>query len=80
VAEVRLPDSSGRKTHCCGGPDELLYPDIAGGVTRARMKQLREAGGKLTVTACPVCLLNLRREGEVMDISNLLVRRMKPGS
>ncbi len=80
VAEVKLPDSSGRKTHCCGGPDELLYPGIAGGVSRARMKQLREAGGRLTVTACPVCLLNLGREGEAMDISDLLVRRMKPGS
>lgn len=71
AAEVVLPDNSGKKTHCCGGPDELLYPSISFNVSRARLSQLKETGTDFTVTACPVCLLNMRG-GNIIDLSRLL--------
>ncbi len=73
AADISLPDRHGRRTHCCGGPDELLFPEISSGVTATRTAQLAEAGNSMTVTACPVCLLNLRHGGEVADMSQLLV-------
>ncbi len=72
AADISLPASCGRGTHCCGGPDELLYPEIGRGVTAARTGQLDETGAGTTLTACPVCLVNLGRNGRVVDISDLL--------
>lgn len=71
AAEVVLPDNSGKKTHCCGGPDELLYPSISSNVSKARVSQLRETSADATVTACPVCLLNMRGNN-IIDLSELL--------
>lgn len=73
VARVRLPTDHGKRTHCCGGPDELLYPSISRGVSANRTSQLEQAGGEFTVTACPVCILNLRGRGIVKDLSELLL-------
>ncbi len=75
--EVREPDFSRRLTGCCGGPIESLLPTIASEVARKRVKELVEAGSKRLVVACPICLVNLRREArefgaEVLDISELL--------
>ena len=72
TAEVRLPDNSGKRTHCCGGPDELLYPSISRNVSSSRNSQLAAAGGERTVTACPVCTLNLGYRGTT-DLSQLLL-------
>lgn len=71
AADVVLPDNNGRKTHCCGGPDELLYPAISSNVSAARRSQLEETGAQTTVTACPVCLLNMRGRG-IVDLSSVL--------
>ncbi len=73
VSSVRLPDYSGKRTHCCGGPDEMLYPEISKRVSLSRISQLHEGGGPTTVVACPVCLLNLRGGGGLKDLSSILM-------
>lgn len=75
-ARVREPALSGRRTLCCGGPIESLFPGRARSVCAKRMDQL-EAAGDRVVAMCPICLLNLARaaEGrpvEVEDISEVL--------
>ncbi len=67
-----MPAKSGRSTYCCGGPDELLFPGIADRVSRRRSEQLEMTGADVTVTACPVCNITLRRSGKVMDIASVL--------
>lgn len=67
------PPHSRRRTMCCGGPDELLYPGIAERVSTARYEELKRIGAQQILTACPVCLMNLDREGDVFDISEFLM-------
>ncbi|HUI86585.1 MAG TPA: (Fe-S)-binding protein [Nitrososphaerales archaeon] len=67
------PPRSRRRTMCCGGPDELLYPGIAEKVSKAGYEELKKTGAEQILTACPVCLMNLGREGEVFDISEFLM-------
>jgi Fe-S oxidoreductase len=73
VATNLEPPRSKRRTMCCGGPDELLYPGIAERVSKARYVELKRTGAQQILTACPVCLMNLDREGDVFDISEFLM-------
>ncbi len=74
VSDVKLPSRSGKRTHCCGGPVELIDGDLAASVSEKRARQLEEAecNGCETVTACPVCYSNLSGTTEVKDISQIL--------
>ena len=72
ACDVSLPSRNGRRTHCCGGPDELLFPSTASAVSRRRTEQLAETGADIVVTACPVCRVNIRTGGEVTDIASVL--------
>lgn len=76
ASRVTLPDNHGKRTHCCGGPDELLFPSISEGVAGSREKQLENAGSGRTATACPVCLMRLRQVKGITDISQILVERL----
>ncbi|MGC8568995.1 MAG: heterodisulfide reductase-related iron-sulfur binding cluster [Nitrososphaeria archaeon] len=67
-----LPAHSGRNTYCCGGPIEFLYPGSSEKIARRRLKELRDTGAELAVTACPICYSNLFAEGYVADIPELL--------
>ena len=74
---VREPESHGRKTLCCGGPIESLFPSRAKAICARRLDELRAAADHVAAM-CPICLLNLERGGEgrdvtVQDISELLV-------
>ncbi len=74
--EVVEPENSGVFTFCCGGPVESLYPDKALSIAERRVKELVEYGDSV-VTMCPICLANLRRvanEVEVLDIATYLER------
>jgi Fe-S oxidoreductase len=71
-AVTSMPARSGRNTYCCGGPDELLFPEITGNVSRRRNEQLEMTGAEVTVTACPVCSITLRNDRKVMDIASVL--------
>ena len=68
----------GASTSCCGGPVESLSPALATKVARVRLQELVKASGNV-VTACPVCLANLRRASDgavrIIDIALLLTGR-----
>lgn len=71
LAMVIYPDRSGDKTFCCGGPDELLFPEISKNVSEDRYNQLIKLS-KNIVTSCPICLYSISRNGNVMDIIDII--------
>ncbi|CAC11681.1 heterodisulfide reductase related protein [Thermoplasma acidophilum] len=60
-------------TRCCGGPDELLFPEISERISQKRFEELKSTGYPI-VTACPICYANLAKDDSVMDISELLLK------
>jgi len=72
---VLEPPRNKKDTSCCGGPIEMLYPELARRVALKRMKEL-QAVGKSIVVACPICNANLSRAAqkdvEVEDLSTYL--------
>ncbi len=79
ACNVTLPSKSGRKTHCCGGPDELLFPAIARAVSWKRSEQLGETGADIIVTACPVCRVSISSGGKMLDIAAALRESVTSG-
>jgi Fe-S oxidoreductase len=79
--EIVEPELSGSMTFCCGGPLETLFPGKSTEIARKRVDQLSACRPNL-VTACPLCLANLKRVAptgvEVRDISDYLVRAYCP--
>lgn len=73
---VAEPERARERTWCCGGPAETLYPAKAAAVAAERVEQLRAAGADC-VTACPICLANLRGAANgglrLRDLSDVLV-------
>ena len=70
--DLRLPKRSGKRTMCCGGPNELLFPDLSGKISRRRYHDLASLGADRIVTACPICFVNLKGDGRTMDLSELI--------
>jgi Fe-S oxidoreductase len=72
-AGVRVlePASNRRRTLCCGGPIESLFPSRAKSICRRRLKELG-AAGKHIVAMCPICLLNLERTAEADKLDLML--------
>lgn len=77
IARVTYPQRSGKRTMCCGGPDEALYAGLSQRISEERSSQLKAAGTKRTITACPICYSNLSGDGAVEDISGFLASHMK---
>ncbi|MGC8609438.1 MAG: (Fe-S)-binding protein [Thermoplasmata archaeon] len=61
-----------KPTRCCGGPAELLYPDISRRVSEKRYMELKNTNKKI-ITACPICFANLARGPDVEDISEVIM-------
>ncbi len=80
VAKVTYPERSGKRTMCCGGPDELLFGKLSGNISEARFAQLKSTGAERIITACPICFTNLNKDSTVVDISQLLVERLQAGT
>lgn len=72
ISKVELPPRSGRRTMCCGGPDELLFPDIAEKVSEDRYRELDGMHSDRIVTACPICYSNLSKGDQVVEIGDYL--------
>ncbi len=77
VATVNLPPRSGRRTKCCGGPDELIFPELTQKVSEDRYRELQETKAEKIVTACPICFSNLNKGSEVIEIGDYLVSKLK---
>ena len=58
------PERSGKMTFCCGGPVESLAPAVSSSIANIRCSQLRDKSKK-AVVACPICLSNLGRCGNI---------------
>ncbi|WMT50395.1 MAG: (Fe-S)-binding protein [Ferroplasma sp.] len=71
ITDVRMPERNGKLNMCCGGPDELLFPDTAGGVSVQRYRELKEKSDNL-VTICPLCYNNLAYDSKVKDFSEFV--------
>ncbi len=78
---VLEPEMSGKLTFCCGGPLESLFPGKSGEIASRRVGQL-SAVSKRVVTACPLCMANLKRvapaDVTIEDVSDYLVKAYCP--
>lgn len=74
-ATVLEPSRNKTLTFCCGGPIEMLFPELSHKVAETRMKEL-QAINKNIVVACPICYANLSRvaqkDVEIEDLSHYL--------
>ena len=77
ISKPVLPERHGKTLHCCGGPDEFLYPDLAAGVADKRISQLNSCGSSRIVTSCPICYANLRKSGNVLELADALFEKLK---
>ncbi|WP_084802309.1 (Fe-S)-binding protein [Acidiplasma aeolicum] len=76
VAKAVKPERNSNLTYCCGGPDELLYPDLSMNISKNRYNQLIEKSQNI-ITACPICSYSLSRNGNVNDLADFLVKCIK---
>ncbi len=69
-ARLHDPESARRRTLCCGGPIESLFPSRAHSICKRRLAELGAVGDHVAAM-CPICLLNLERtaESEKLDIT-----------
>lgn len=78
--EVAEPAKARKLTWCCGGPAEALYPEKAAAVAAKRVAELARVAPDC-VTACPICLVNLRKAANgdlrVRDISEYLIQAVR---
>ncbi len=71
---INLPKNNNERTYCCGGPDEVEYPEIAARISDKRFEELKETGADFIITMCPICLLNLSKDESVLDISEFMMK------
>jgi Fe-S oxidoreductase len=74
---VEMQDASA----CCGGGGGLMsgYPDASLLLAQARVRDARCAGAELIVTACPFCVLSLRRVPDVpvMGLEEFILSKLR---
>jgi len=61
------PANNKKDTACCGGPVEYAFGDLCHRISRIRMEELA-ASGRNIITACPICLINLRPYEQEMGV------------
>ncbi|MEM0156022.1 MAG: (Fe-S)-binding protein [Thermoplasmataceae archaeon] len=76
VADVIYPERSGKHTLCCGGPAELMFGNLTKNISEKRFDQLKAAGADNIVTACPICYVNLNKDGSITDLSQYLLESL----
>ncbi len=72
AAETVMAPRNGRRNNCCGGPDELIFPDLSEKVSNERYSELVSTGASEIITACPICLANLSKGKKTRDMADLL--------
>ena len=72
-----LPRRSGKRTMCCGGPNELLFPDLSEKVSEKRFRDLESLNGDRIVTACPICYINLGKSIKNIELSDLILKNVE---
>ncbi|EQD27653.1 Fe-S oxidoreductase, partial [mine drainage metagenome] len=77
-ANTVLAKRSGNRTRCCGGPDELTFPELSEKASQIRYDELKSTGADCIITACPICNVNLSKENRTMEIADYLASKL-PG-
>ncbi len=72
AAETVMAPRNGKRNKCCGGPDELIFPDLSEKVSNERYSELVSTGASEIITACPICLANLSKGKKTRDMADLL--------
>lgn len=54
-------------SHCCGGPIESTYPELAGKVAANRVRELTRLSRNIIVQ-CPICYVNLKRGAKLSGL------------
>jgi len=73
ITRVEDPWVTGKETSmCCGGPVEILNPELSHHVAKSRLESLSRLS-RVIIVQCPICLANLNRVAEgdikVVDLS-----------
>lgn len=76
TADTALAKRSGNRSRCCGGPDELTFPELSEKASQIRYDELKSTGADLIITACPICNVNLSKENITMEIADYLAARL----
>jgi glycolate oxidase iron-sulfur subunit len=76
TANTVLARRSGSKSRCCGGPDELTFPELSEKASQIRYQELKNTGADIIVTACPICNVNLSKENRTMEIADYLASKL----
>ena len=68
-------------SRCCGsgGGVKSAYDDLSNSIAKLRIKEAKETGADLLVSACPFCKLNLSQNSddlEVLDLSEFVLKRI----
>ncbi|MGC8663399.1 MAG: (Fe-S)-binding protein [Thermoplasmata archaeon] len=76
IADLKLPERHGTTSYCCGGPAELIYPNLSESISYRRFNELKSTGADKIVTACPICFANLSKDDTVFDLAEILEKRL----
>lgn len=76
TASVKMARKSGKRNECCGGPNELLFPDLAENTSCRREVDLSGTGASRLITSCPVCYANLGKHRDISDIADFIAERV----
>ncbi len=77
TADTVLARRNGNRSRCCGGPDELTFPELSEKASQIRYDELKSTGADIIVTACPICNVNLSKENTTMEIADYLASRVR---
>lgn len=69
---IIYPYHFNEKTLCCGGPDEVLFPDMTDKIADRRYQELKSTNADYILTMCPICYVNLKKDDKVIDISQFI--------
>ena len=76
VANLVEMDNNKENSLCCGagGGVKSAYPELSHEVSKARIKQAKDSGADLLITACPFRKLNLKNQGiTVLDLTEFII-------
>ena len=76
VANLVEMDNNKENSLCCGagGGVKSAYPELSHEVSKDRIKQAKDTGAYLLITACPFCKLNLKNQGiTVLDLTEFII-------
>jgi len=71
--EIKEMTLSKVESFCCGGGGGVKSnePELANRIAQDRLKQAKETGAPILITACPLCYLHLKENAKDVDIKEI---------